>query len=89
MKATLPASDLTGDKLARFLENHDEPRAASSFAWPQHQVAAVITFLSTGLRFFYDGQFEGAKVRVPTHLCKIACNIDPLRGLFAPNSDPL
>ena len=21
--------------------------------------------------------------------CKIACNIDPLRGLFAPNSDPL
>jgi hypothetical protein len=30
----------------------------------------VITFLSTGLRFFYDGQFEGAKVRVPTHLCR-------------------
>ena len=22
-------------------------------------------------------------------ICKIACNIDPLRGLFAPNSDPL
>jgi len=22
-------------------------------------------------------------------MCKIACNIDPLRGLFAPNSDPL
>ena len=21
-------------------------------------------------------------------LCKIACNIDPLRGLFAPNTDP-
>ena len=21
--------------------------------------------------------------------CKIACNIDPLRGLFASNSDPL
>ena len=58
------------DKLARFLENHDEPRAASEFPWPQHQAAAVITFLSPGLRFFYQGQFEGAQVRVPTHLCR-------------------
>ena len=58
------------DKLARFLENHDEPRAASTLPWPQHQAAAVITFLSPGLRFFYDGQFEGAKLRVPTHLCR-------------------
>jgi glycosidase len=58
------------DKLARFLENHDEPRAASEFSWLQHQAAAVITFLSPGLRFFYDGQFDGARVRVPTHLCR-------------------
>jgi hypothetical protein len=58
------------DKLARFLENHDEPRAASEFAWPQHQAAAIITFLSPGLRFFYQGQFDGARVRVPTHLCR-------------------
>jgi len=56
------------DKLVRFLENHDEPRAASEFSWPQHQAAAIITFLSPGLRFFYDGQFEGARVRVPPHL---------------------
>ena len=58
------------DKLARFLENHDEPRAASEFPWPQHQAAAIITFLSPGLRFFHQGQFEGARVRVPTHLCR-------------------
>lgn len=56
------------DKLVRFLENHDEPRAASEFSWSQHQAAAIITFLSPGLRFFYDGQFEGARVRVPPHL---------------------
>jgi hypothetical protein len=49
------------DKLARFLENHDEPRAAFELPWPQHQAAAVITFLAPGLRFFYDGQFEGAE----------------------------
>ena len=58
------------DKLARFLENHDEPRAASEFPWPRHQAAAITTFLSPGLRFFHQGQFEGARVRVPTHLCR-------------------
>jgi glycosidase len=58
------------DKLARFLENHDEPRAASDFPWPQHQAAAITTFLSPGLRFFHQGQFDGARVRVPTHLCR-------------------
>jgi hypothetical protein len=56
------------DKLARFLENHDEPRAASEFPWAQHQAAAIVTFLSPGLRFFHQGQFEGARVRVPPHL---------------------
>jgi hypothetical protein len=58
------------DKLARFLENHDEPRAAIAFPWPRQAAAAIITFLSPGLRFFYQGQFEGAQVRVPTHLCR-------------------
>jgi glycosidase len=58
------------DKLARFLENHDEPRAAATLPWPQHRAAAIITFLSPGLRFFYDGEFDGAQIRVPTHLCR-------------------
>jgi hypothetical protein len=58
------------DKLARFLENHDEPRAAVTFVWPQYRAAAAITFLSPGLRFFHQGQLEGARVRVPVHLCR-------------------
>jgi hypothetical protein len=58
------------DKLARFLENHDEPRAATAFAWPQHRAAAVIAFLSPGLRFFQQGELDGARVRVPAHLCR-------------------
>jgi len=58
------------DKLARFLENHDEPRAASEFPWPRHAAAAIITFLSPGLRFFHQGQFDGARLRIPTHLCR-------------------
>ena len=56
------------DHLVRFLENHDEPRAAATFAPDIHQAAAVITFLGPGLRFFHQGQREGRRTRIPTHL---------------------
>lgn len=56
------------DRLARFLENHDEPRAAATFPPAIHQAAAVITFLAPGLRFFHQGQFEGRKKRISPHL---------------------
>jgi glycosidase len=58
------------DKLARFLENHDEPRAAAVFSSDVHRAAAVITFLSPGLRFFHEGQFQGRKKRISPHLCR-------------------
>jgi hypothetical protein len=56
------------NKLARFLENHDEPRAAATFALEVHKAAAAITFLSPGLRFFHQGEFEGRKKRISPHL---------------------
>jgi glycosidase len=58
------------EKLARFLENHDEPRAAATFAPGMHEAAAVITFLSPGLRFFHRGQFEGRSKRISLHLVR-------------------
>jgi hypothetical protein len=58
------------DKMARFLENHDEPRAAAAFLLGVHKAAAVITFLSPGLRFFHQGQFQGRKKRISPHLCR-------------------
>jgi hypothetical protein len=58
------------NKLARFLENHDEPRAAATFSSAVHQAAAVITFLSPGLRFFHQGQFEARKKRISPHLVR-------------------
>jgi glycosidase len=58
------------DKLARFLDNHDEPRAAATFSPEVHQAAAVISFLSPGLRFFHQGQFEGRKKRISPHLVR-------------------
>ena len=58
------------NRLARFLENHDEPRAAATFGPPVHEAAAVITFLSPGLRFFHQGQFEGRLKRISPHLVR-------------------
>jgi hypothetical protein len=58
------------DKLARFLENHDEPRAAATFAPDVHKAAAILTFLSPGLRFFHQGQFEGRRKRISPHLSR-------------------
>lgn len=58
------------DKLARFLENHDEPRATATFSRDVHEAAAVITFLSPGLRFFHQGQLEGRLKRISPHLVR-------------------
>lgn len=58
------------NKLARFLENHDEPRAAATFPPGVHEAAAILTFLSPGLRFFHQGQFEGRKKRISPHLVR-------------------
>lgn len=60
------------DKLIRFLENHDESRAATAFH-ANHRAAAVVAFLSPGLRFFHQGQFEGKKIRISPHLRRGPC----------------
>jgi glycosidase len=56
------------ERSARFLENHDEPRAAGTFDPAKHKAAAVLTFLCPGLRFIHQGQMEGWKKRIPVHL---------------------
>ena len=66
------------DRLARFLENHDEPRAAATFQPQMHQAAAIVTYLSPGLRFFHDGQFEGRRTRISPHL--VRAPIEPTDG---------
>ena len=56
------------DHSMRFLENHDEPRAAATFPTPVHKAAAVVALLARGLRFIYEGQLEGRKVHVSMHV---------------------
>jgi hypothetical protein len=57
-------------KLARFLENHDEPRVSAAFDPRVHRAAAVITYSIPGLRFFHQGQLEGRMKRISPHLVR-------------------
>jgi hypothetical protein len=56
------------EKLVRFIENHDEPRAASIFC-PQRLRAAAVTMATLpGTKLFHQGQFEGLQVKLPVQL---------------------
>jgi glycosidase len=66
----LSADPLYQDRSMRFLENHDEPRAAAVFPRPVHEAAAVIALLAPGLRFVHEGQIEGRTVHVPMQLAR-------------------
>ena len=70
VKEHLGADQSFQRKQVRFLENHDEPRAAAAFPPSVHEAAAVLTYLSPGMRFFHQGQMEGRKIHIPMHLCR-------------------
>jgi hypothetical protein len=55
-------------RLVRFIENHDEPRAAATFAPEQARAAAVAFATLPGARLFHEGQIEGHRVRLPVFL---------------------
>jgi hypothetical protein len=50
-------------KLVRFIENHDEPRAAVAFPGAKEEAAALTAATIPGARLFHEGQFEGRRVR--------------------------
>ncbi len=56
------------DKLVRFIENHDEPRALSVFSSRKERAAALTIATIPGARLFHEGQFEGRKIRLPVFL---------------------
>lgn len=55
-------------KLLRFVENHDEPRAAAAFPGAKQRAAAVTVASLPGIRMFHEGEFEGRRVRPPVFL---------------------
>jgi glycosidase len=50
-------------KLLRFIENHDEPRAAAALFPAKERAAAVTMATLPGAKLFHEGQFEGRKIR--------------------------
>jgi hypothetical protein len=58
------------DKLVRFIENHDEPRACSAFSEQKARAAAVAIATIPGAKLFHEGQFEGRKTRLPVFLSR-------------------
>jgi hypothetical protein len=54
--------------LLRFLENHDEARAAKEFPLDKHMAAAVIMATLPGAHLYHDGEREGRTVKLPVHL---------------------
>ena len=55
-------------KMVRFIENHDEPRAAAIFSPGKGRAAALAILTLMGARLLHEGQFEGRKVRLPVFL---------------------
>lgn len=56
------------ERLIRFLENHDEPRAASILGPEKNRAASVIAATLPGAKLFHEGQFEGRKIKSPVQL---------------------
>lgn len=55
-------------KSIRFIENHDENRAAYKFGKDKSLAAATVISTIQGMILYYDGQFEGKKIKLPVQL---------------------
>jgi hypothetical protein len=68
VRAHLGADPAFQRGLVRFLENHDEPRAAATLPGDRGRAAAVAVATLPGATLWHEGQFEGRRVRPPVFL---------------------
>jgi hypothetical protein len=54
--------------MVRFLENHDEPRAAATFGRDKGHAAVLAILTLMGATLLHEGQFEGRRIRLPVFL---------------------
>jgi hypothetical protein len=64
----LSADDDYQSRLIRFIENHDEARAATALPDGRDRAAAVAVATLPGATLWHDGQLEGRRVRLPVFL---------------------
>ncbi len=68
VRGHLQADPAYQEGLIRFIENHDEPRAAATFGAPQARAAAVVMSTLRGARLYHDGQLDGHRIHIPVFL---------------------
>jgi hypothetical protein len=54
----------------RFIENHDEKRAADTLGIERSRPAAVLISTLPGASLFHDGQFTGRIIKLPVHIAR-------------------
>jgi hypothetical protein len=71
-------------RLVRFIENHDEPRAAAAFSPERERAAAVVVATTPGATLWFDGQFEGRRIHLPVFLRRFPVETfdDQLRSFY-------
>ena len=75
------------EKLVRFTENHDEPRAVTLFSPAKVRAAAITIATIPGAKLFHEGQFEGRTVRLPVFLGRRPVEpVDPELQRFLPHA---
>jgi len=68
IKAHLQADMRYQRKLVRFIENHDEERAAKEFGIERSRAAAILSLTLPGARLIHEGQMSGYKKKLPVQL---------------------
>lgn len=70
VRSHLMAEPAYQDGLVRFIENHDEPRAAAVFPPEKNRAMAVAMMTLQGAKLIHEGQIDGMKVRLPVFLAR-------------------
>lgn len=70
LRKNLTDSGKLAKKRLRFIENHDENRAAAVFGNEKSKAACLLMLLASGAHLAHQGQMEGLKVKLPLHLIR-------------------
>jgi glycosidase len=70
VRSHLLADGAYQEKLLRFIENHDESRAATAFPGARGRAAAVASMTLPGGKLIYHGQCAGYNIRPSVFLCR-------------------
>ncbi|MFH1194237.1 MAG: alpha-amylase family glycosyl hydrolase [bacterium] len=68
IKSHLYAEKAFQERSLRFIENHDEERSIVLFGKEKCKPSAVIISTLPGMHLYFDGQFEGKRIKLPVQL---------------------